>query len=218
LSLPQIAIAAFERAFNQFIALDPEASGQLAALEGHVICLEITGLNIRLYLFPSADDVMILDQFDADADTTISGSPLALLRLGLSSNAQAEMFEGDVKITGDLRLGSKFNRMLASLDIDWEELAAKGMGDMAARSLGNLTRGLFAWQQRTTESMLLNTGEYLQEEIDYLPSRNETQAFMTDVDKLRDGVARVEARIKRLQTNKENNKNNTPLANKKGTD
>lgn len=212
--MPEIIIATLETAFNRFLALDPEAAARLGELEGHVICLHITGLDIKLYLFPSADDVMILDQFDAEADTTITGSPLSLLRLGLSNNAQAEMFAGDVHISGDLRLGQKFNRIIAALDIDWEELAAKGMGDMAARTLGNLTRSLFSWQQRGTESMLMNTGEYLQEEIRYLPSRNEIDAYLADVGKLRDDVARFEARLKRLQSQLDN----TPLADKKGTD
>jgi len=196
--LPEVLIATLEKAFNRFLALDPEAAGQLAAMEGRVICLQLEAINIRLYLFPSAEDVMILDSFDAEADTTISGTPLALARLGMAADSQAEMFSGDVKISGDLKLGSQFNRLLGSLDIDWEEQLSKFTGDMAAHTLGNLSRSIGAVKQRNKDAMKMNMGEYLQEEIQYLPSRNETDLFIKDVDTVRNDVARFKARLNKL--------------------
>jgi len=206
--VPQIVIAGIENAFNRLLSLEPAAAAQLAAMEGRIICLQFEGLNIRLYLFPDAQDVMILDDFDADADTTISGTPLALVRLGMASDSQAEMFAGDVSITGDLKLGRQFNRLLASLDLDWEELLAKVTGDMAAHTLGNISRSIFSWKKRNNDSMQMNIGEYLQEEIHYLPGQNETGAFMQDVDKLRDDVSRLEARLKKLQQKKQDSSDN----------
>lgn len=205
MNVPQILIATLESAFNRLLSLDPEAAAQLAELEGHVICLQLQGLNISLYLFPSAEDVMILDSFDAEADTTVSGTPLALVKLGLANDKQAEMFAGDVEISGDLRLGRKFNRIFASLDIDWEEQLSKVVGDMAARSLGNLTRDLFSWKQRNRQSMKMNTAEYLQEEIHFLPSRSEVDHFLRQVSQLRDDVSRFEARLKKLEEKKQEN-------------
>ena len=199
MKVPQILIATIENAFNRLLALDPEAAAQLAAMEGRIICLQIEGLNIRLYLFPDAEDVMILDDFDGDADTTISGTPLALAKLGMASDSQAEMFSSDVSVTGDLKLGRQFNRLFASLDIDWEEQLSKITGDMAAHTLGNITRSLFSLNDRNTGSMKMNSGEYLQEEIHYLPSRNEVDAFMQDVDTLRNDVSRFEARLKKIE-------------------
>lgn len=203
MNLPQIIIASIETAFNRLLKLDPESAAQLAAMEGKVICVHLTGINVKLFLFPSADDVMILEDFDAEADTTIAGTPMALVRLGLASDKQAEMFEGDVKISGDLRLGRAFNRIFASLDIDWEEQLSKVVGDMAARTIGNMTRSLFSWQQRNEQSMKMNIGEYLQEEVHMLPSRNETEYFMNKVSQLRDDMSRFEARLKRLEKQQE---------------
>lgn len=199
MKLPEVLIATLENAFNRLLALDPEAATQLAAMEGRIICLQLDGINIKLYLFPSAEDVMILDNFDAEPDTTISGTPLALARLGMSTDSQAEMFAGDVKISGDLKLGSQFNRLLASLDIDWEEQLSKVTGDMAAHTLGNITRSISALKSRNRESMKMNMGEYLQEEIHYLPSRNELEIFLKDVDELRNDVSRFKARLNKLE-------------------
>lgn len=214
--MPQIITATIETAFNRLLALDPETAVQLGEMEGRIICLQLDGLNIRLYLFPSADEVMILDEFDGEADTTIAGTPLALAKLGTTPDKQAEMFGGDVSITGDLKLGRKFNRVFASLDIDWEEQLSKLVGDMAARALGNLSRSLFSWNDRNQHSMKMNMGEYLQEEIHYIPSRNETEHFLKKVDQLRDDVSRFEARLSRLEASKiedsqqdDNNNQNT---------
>jgi len=199
LKVPQILIATIENAFNRLLALDPEAAEQLALMSGRIICLQIEGLNIRLYLFPDAEDVMILDDFDGEADTVISGTPIALLRLGMADESTSEMFAGDVSITGDLKLGRQFNRLFASLDIDWEEQLSKLTGDMAAHTLGNISRTLFSVSQRNSDSMKMNTGEYLQEEIHYLPSQNEVDAFMQDISTLRNDVSRFEARLNKLE-------------------
>lgn len=209
MKVPEILIATIESAFNRLLSLDPEAATQLAELEGRIICLQLDGLNIHLYLFPSADDIMILDDFDGEADTTIQGTPVALARLGLSSDKQAEMFEGEVKISGDVRLGRKFNRLFASLDIDWEEQLSKLIGDMAAHTLGNITRQLFSWQQRNEQSMKMNTSEYLQEEVHYLPAQNQADSFYHAVDQLRNDVARMEARINKLEQQKHNKQINS---------
>lgn len=199
MKLPQILIATIENAFNRLLSLDPEAAKQLAAMEGRIICLQLEGINTSLYLFPAEEDVMILDDFDGDADTTISGTLIALARLGMAENSQAEMFGGGVTITGDLKLGSQFNRLFASLDIDWEEQLSKVTGDMAAHTLGNISRTLFSVTQRNSDSMKMNMGEYLQEEVDYLPSQNEVNGFMRDVDTLRNDISRFEARLQKME-------------------
>ena len=171
MKVPQILIATIENAFNRLISLDPEAVQQLAAMEGRIICLQLEGLNIRLYFFPDAEDVMILDDFDGDADTTISGTPIALAKLGMADDSKAEMFAGDVSISGDLKLGRQFNQLFATLDLDWEEQLSKVTGDMAAHTLGNIFHSFSSLNKRNSDSMKMNMGEYLQEEVAYLPSQ-----------------------------------------------
>ncbi len=203
MKVPQILIATIENAFNRLISLDPEAVQQLAAMEGRIICLQLEGLNIRLYFFPDAEDVMILDDFDGEADTTISGTPIALAKLGMADDSKAEMFAGDVSISGDLKLGRQFNQLFATLDLDWEEQLSKVTGDMAAHTLGNIFHSFSSLNKRNSDSMKMNMGEYLQEEVGYLPSQNEVDAFMQDVDTLRNDVSRLEARLQKMEQQKQ---------------
>lgn len=112
MSLPQFVIASFETAFNQYITLDPEAMPRFEDMEGRVIAIEIIGLNETLYLFPASDGIMVMSDFDGEADTTLSGTPLALARLSMEKNAMPVLFSGEVRISGDTRLGHQFKKYL----------------------------------------------------------------------------------------------------------
>jgi ubiquinone biosynthesis protein UbiJ len=199
MSLPQTFIAALETACNRYLALDDEALPKLARFEGKVIAINILGINQKLFLFPSADGMMILGDFDAEADTTLSGTPMALARLGMSDDAASVMFSGEVQISGDVRLGNQFKKVLQQLHIDWEEQLSKVVGDMAAHQIGNAVRDFSRWFARSNQSMHLNTGEYLQEEVRMVVGKAELDRFVKNVDELRDAIERLEARITRLK-------------------
>ena len=199
MSLPQALCASLEAGFNAWLKLDGEIFSSLASLEGRVIAIHITGINETLYLFPGHDGIMILSDFDGEADTTLHGTPVALAKLGLSRDPRDILFSGEVTITGDTRLGQKFRKILSQVDIDWEEILSHYTGDMIAHRLGNRVRELSSWWRRSVSSVQQNSGEYLQEETRVVAANAEVEEFLAQVDKLRDDVARLEARIKRLQ-------------------
>ncbi len=198
MSLPQLFIASIETAFNRYLALDPEAFTRLANMEGKIIAIEIKGLNESLYLFPGDDGIMVLSDFDGDADTTLSGTPLALAKLSLSEDAAAVLFSGDVTITGDTRLGHQFKKILAQVNIDWEEQLSRVVGDITAHQIGNALRGFGQWFDRSKHAMELDVGEYLQEESRLLPAKAEIDRFIHQVDELRESVDRLQARVQKL--------------------
>ena len=199
MGLPQLVIASFETAFNQYIALDPDAMPRFEDMEGKVIAIEITGINETLYLFPGMDGIMLMSDFDGEADTTLSGTPLALARLSLEKNALPVLFSGDVTITGDTRLGHQFKKILASLNIDWEEQLSRITGDLFARQIGNGVKDLSSWLKRSKQSFDLDIGEYLQEESHILPTRPEVDRWVGNVDGLRNAIDRLQARVNRLK-------------------
>lgn len=198
MSLPEILLASLETTINRYLALDPEKMAQFASLEGKVIALDILGIHEQLYLYPGADGIMVMGDFDGEADTTLSGTPLALARLGLSEDAAPVLFSGEVKIAGDSRLGHQFKRLLSEVNIDWEEQLSKYLGDVLAHQLGNAARSCTAWFNRSKQSLALDLGEYLQEESRMLVSRAELDRFVNRVDQLREAADRLDARIHKL--------------------
>lgn len=200
MALPQSLIAALESACNKYLALDDETLPKLAMFEGKIIAIEILGLNEKIILYPSAEGIMLLsaEEEDSDADTIISGTPMALAKLGASNDAASVLFGGEVRITGDTRLGHQFKNVLQQMHIDWEEHLSRYVGDMAAHQTGNAARDFSKWLQRTASSFNLNMGEYLQEESQLVVGKAEINRFVKEVDDLRNTLERIEARFARL--------------------
>jgi ubiquinone biosynthesis protein UbiJ len=189
--------AALERALNAYLDLDPDSQARLAALRGGVVALRLTLPELTLYFVPGADRMQVSLAYDAEPDTRISGSPIALARLGLAGET-TRLPEG-VHLEGDARLGQQFRDLLRGVDLDWEEWLSRLTGDLLAHRIGEAIRGVTGWTRRASDSLRRDMGEYLQEESGALPSHDEVEGFMDDVDRLREDVDRLEARIARLQ-------------------
>jgi len=201
--IPTPFLSAIETAINSWLKLDKETLPRFTSLEGKIIRLHITGLDINLFFFPSSAGIQVQGSYpDAEnggeVDATIHGSPMALIRLGTSSNAGETLLKSDVEIEGDLRIAEKFSEILREVDIDWEELLSKLVGDIVAHQAGQVTRNVSDWFKESAEAMKLNTGEYLNEESKLTPADAEIRYYMDQVDDTRMDVDRLEARVNLL--------------------
>ncbi|WP_020560204.1 ubiquinone biosynthesis accessory factor UbiJ [Thiofilum flexile] len=193
-------IAALEAAFNRWLKLDPDALPRLAALQGHVIAVHATGLDLSVFFIPTSQGVTISMDYQTTPDVTISGSAMALSKLALSDDMSKTLLESGVKITGDLRTGQRFSTILREVDIDWEELLSHAVGDIVAHHMGSAARSTQGWLKDTAHALRLNTQEYLQEESRVLAADAELHAYLDAVDNLRTDTDRLEARVQRLKT------------------
>ena len=195
MSLPQIITATFETAFNQYLALDPEILPKFSHMEGKIIAIDIQGMNQSLYLFPGDDGMMIMSDFDGEADTRLTGTPIALAKLSLLKNSAPVLFSGEVVISGDTRLGSQFKKILGQINIDWEEIISQYTNDMIARKTSNIVRECSNWFRRSKHSIYMDAGVYLTEESLVSPSNAEVNRFIHDIDHLRSASDRLQAKI-----------------------
>ncbi|QGU33646.1 ubiquinone biosynthesis accessory factor UbiJ [Thermochromatium tepidum] len=198
LQIPDALLAVLEQAINRFLALDPEGAAALEPLAGRVIAIEVKGFGTRITVIPGARGLQLFGAYDAEPDCLIQGSPLGLVRLGMAGRKESALVSGEVEISGDTALAQAFSAALAGLNVDWEEQLARVIGDPFAHQVGNQVRAAERWGQRTSATLAANLTEYLQEERRLLPSRYEVEAFLNQVDTLRDDVERLAARIERL--------------------
>ena len=189
---------AVESAFNRYMALDPQALSALATLEGKVIALQITGLELELYFLPGADGVQVLGRYEGEPDTRLCGTPLALARLGISRGVDTSAFGSEIEISGDTETGQRFKEALDAVQLDWEEWLSHATGDVVAHQLGSAVRRFTEYLNRTAETLVTDTDEYLHDEARLVPARVEIENFMDDVDRLRMAADRLEARVRRL--------------------
>lgn len=189
-------------AFNNYLALDPEAPEKLRAFDGKLIAVDIKGPNICLFLSINGDKVSVVSEHDAEPDATIIGSPAALFKLGVNRDSAALFFKGEVEIRGDTRLGRQFKSLLAEMDIDWEEHLSRFVGDIAAHRIAGVVNDLTSWGRSAASNLADDVGEYLQEESRDVVSGAEMDMFNQQVDEIRDGTERLAARIERISSNK----------------
>jgi len=198
MSLSDVSSAGLELLLNRYLHLDPSVGHQLEALHGRVICLEVLGLGLRWYLIPGPAGLQVLSRFEGEPDCTLAGTPLDLARMGSEADSADQLFSGAVAISGDTELGHNFGKLLGGLDIDWEEQLSRLTGDLLAHRIGNLARGAARWGKDALEALRQDLPEYLQEEVRLLPGRYEVEEFLTEVDRLRDDLERLEQRVRRL--------------------
>jgi ubiquinone biosynthesis protein UbiJ len=197
LQLPDAAAAAIEQAINGYLALDPEGAARLDRLHGRIICIEVAGLGTRLYVVPGTQGVQVFGNYAGEPDCVLRGPPLALARIGISPRKD-QLFSGEVQISGDTHLAQELGRLIAGIEVDWEEHLSRVIGDPAAHQIGETIRAAGRWGRRSADTLAQDLKEYLQEEWRLLPTRYEVQAFLDDVDMLRDDVERLAARIDRI--------------------
>lgn len=196
LALPMPLAIAVEKALNALIARDPESQRRLAAMNGKVIELKLEGLDLAAYYFCHDDNIEVRGRHDGEVDATISGKPFSMASMAFSRQA---LFDGEVRMLGDVALAKQFHRLLDQIDVDWEEELSNVVGDIAAHQLGSLARNAASWFERTADSLRRDTSEYLQEEVTHLPPRVEVDAYLDGIDQLREGVDRLEARLALLE-------------------
>lgn len=196
---PRALLGALEAAANRVLTMDPDIGPRLHKLSGKVLRVNILGLGAHFYALVCDRSVIFLEDFGGSADVSLSATPFTLARMALSGEGRV-IGNSDIQLEGDMQTAQHFQYLLASLEIDWEELLAQRIGDVAARQVGLLAEGLSRWLKRGQTSVDMAVRDYLQEEVQHTPTRIELDNFAGDVDAVRMDVDRLEARIKRLAT------------------
>jgi ubiquinone biosynthesis accessory factor UbiJ len=193
-----ILLSPFESLLNRNIAASSTARALCARLDGRVLALHAAGLPFSIYFKAFADRMELSRAYEGTPNASLSGTPIAFMRL-LGPQPEAALRGGSVHIQGDAEIAQTFSELLKHARPDLEEELSRLVGDVAAHQLGNVARSLIGFGQRAAATFTQNVSEYLQEEGRDVPSRTEADEFIADVDKLRDDVERIEARISMLE-------------------
>lgn len=197
--VPSILLAPVEASINASLRLDPDSLARVAALSGRCIAVELRGLDLQIFVEPTADGILLDTSSDLPPTATLSGTPLGLLRMAAAPADSSLLLAGEVQIHGDIELGRQLRTLLQNLDLDWEELLSRYTGDILAHQIGNGVRGLMTWSRQATGALSQDLAEYLREETRLLPDRGEVATFLDAIDSLRADSERLEARVQRLQ-------------------
>jgi ubiquinone biosynthesis protein UbiJ len=189
-----------EAAINRLLRLDPDSCARLGELGDKVIRLRLGGAEpIEFFVLPSASGIQLRATHERPPDVTLSGDVPVFARLALRRFVPGIIASGEVQISGDIDLGRRFQHILEKIDIDWEEPAARILGDVAAHQLGNAVRGVARWSRHALRALSQDAAEYLQEESRLLPLPSRAAAFRQAVAAMQAEADKLEARVARLR-------------------
>jgi ubiquinone biosynthesis accessory factor UbiJ len=205
-----------DRAVARAMAESPRAAALIEALRGRRLAIRIsgtpwstvvesTGRALKAYRAPDPGaklaDAGIADGGVTDAgvaDATIIGAPLSLLALA-GADSEAVIRRGDVRIEGDAGIAQQFRELGGLLMPDLEA----GLSQVLGRSGAHLAlRGMRAaadWTRAAALTSVRNVAEYLAHESRDLVSRPEAEHFLRGVERLREQLDRIDARLQLME-------------------
>jgi ubiquinone biosynthesis accessory factor UbiJ len=128
------------------------------------------------------------------ADAVIEGTPIAFLRIAIDEPARS-IRAGSAQIHGDAEIAEGFRKLFAAARPDIEEELSRYVGDVAAHHLMRTAREAAAFGRRVADTVARDAAEFLTEESRDLPTRVEVEEFLAGVDRLREAVDRLDARL-----------------------
>ena len=173
---------------NRMLEREAWAREKLAPFAGRVVRFEAAPFALQ---WAVKDDGTLVIADDGNPSVTIglalSSLPFALL----DPNAATR----DVKLQGDAEFAQALSFVLQNLRPEPEEELSRLVGDAAAMRIVGFVRLSATHWRELAERMLDNTANYIVTENPMVVGRDEVAAFVQDVARLRDDVARLEKRI-----------------------
>jgi len=192
MQVPTPIIIVIQKIIDTVLTMDPQVQEQLSELSERVIKIKETGTGLSVFAIVVDQSVQILRFYDGKIDTTISGSAPALLALSKDTEG---IFSGEVSIEGDLEVGKSIRKLMESIDLDLEEHLSKFTGDSVAHLLGRAHRQLFSVFSGAGTDLKADVSDYITEETKLLVSPYLIEDYFNEIDRMRDSVDRLEARI-----------------------
>lgn len=195
--MPPDLLRPLEEMLNRRIAGSSRARALLAALAGRSMELRFAATPLRIRLAESSGMLTMRPAGDDPANAVIEGTPLSFLRLA-TGDAAKSIRAGGMDVRGDAEVAEGFRRLLEAARPDFEEELSRFTGDAAAHYLAGFARDAAEFGKRAGDTLARNAAEYLTEESRDLPVRVEVEEFLEDVDRLREAVDRLDARVASL--------------------
>lgn len=189
------AFEAAEKLINAALEYDPATQRQIAELEGKLLLIESNMPPLKVAIEATSTGIMLHSNWQDSADTTVSGSLLAMLGLAMNNEQQISFAGTGISVNGDLDFLIKINNLMRNLDVDWEAALAAIIGDIPAHILADTLRSSATVAKDVSRRAKSAAAEIAQEELRATPSAAEYEDFTYRVRHLSTEVERAAARI-----------------------
>ena len=185
--------ALFERSLNHLLLQSPGATEALRRHAGRSVRFDLTLAQFDCRI---ADDGCFSEAVVDVPDAVIRPTPALFTRLpffGRDALRHADY-------SGDPALLATLDRVFKQLSWDLEADLAPRVGDIAAHRLAAMGHDALAGLTHTVSALGHNVSEYVVEEAELMARKVDVARFNHEVDVLADDMARLDARLRLLET------------------
>jgi ubiquinone biosynthesis protein UbiJ len=186
---------AAEKIINTALEYDPATQRHIAELEGKLLLIESNLPPLKVAIEATSSGIMLHSNWQDSADTTVSGSLVAMLSLAAKNDEQISFAGTGISVNGNLDFLIQINKLMRNLDVDWEAALASIIGDIPAHILADRLRSSASAARDASRRAKSAAAEISQEELRATPSATEYTDFTQRVRHLSTEVERAAARI-----------------------
>ena len=180
-------------ALNRVLRSNAWALDKLRAHAGKSARIDCGPVPVRIAIAPTGE--LERPAPDATPDVSVRMLPGAALRLATRDpNAWSE-----VAIDGDTQFAATLHQVWEQIDWGIEEDLSQLVGDVAAHRMVSTAQAAGSAVSAAAGSLLRNVFEFWTEERPVVAQRRDVETYNTEVDALRDDVARLEKRVEALR-------------------
>ena len=187
-----------ENLLNRNLGASPRARELCAQLRERRLAITLSGTPLRLAVESTGDSLRLWRHQGGEFHVEVEGTPLNLVALA-GPEPEALLQRGAVTIRGDVELAQRYRELALLLRPDLEEELSRLVGDAPAHQLARLAGSAFGFARRALSTTALNLAEYAAHERGDLVPRAEAEPFLEGVDRVREDVDRLEARLALLK-------------------
>lgn len=182
-------LAQLTHAIRFALTHDPDTCAQLNGLSKKHIHIEIVNLNKCFAIHFYNNDIVLDEDTHHLPDAIIRGSAHHFLRQDFQK----------LIIEGDALLCQRVQQLMKHFKFDWEGALANVTNDIFAHNIAQCVQANAEKIKHLQQNCRLNIRDYLQEEINCIPSIRMLEDFYDDLSELTLQVERLHARIHMLQ-------------------
>ena len=197
-SLKTGLLSLIETTVNKTLKLDPVTIKRLQKHQGAVLCVECLEPDFTSWLWIESDGIRLAGYHEGDVDATVTGTLVSFMELSSRRNATFADVAG-LKTDGDDELITSLGGIHKNMELDWEGLVCRYLGDVAGHTLSEGVRRVSGGIQNLFGKTFSQVPDYLQEELQIMPPKAAAESARSEVDALQDDVEQLSSRISALE-------------------
>ncbi len=189
-------IEAINKALKIFPKLEPQASSLLQPLKDKSLTVIITDVDYTITL---TSDGQNLFADNTPSRNLLKGKLAYVIELLFNKNMQELIMEDKLEYEGSLKELKEFYKFVKAVDIDIVYKISKATSPEFANAVSKPMLKAKEYLKNSSIESIEDIKDFLTHETRTLISKNEANAFYTQIQELKQSIDRIEAKLNLLQ-------------------